>query len=108
MGTRRRRSSTAAERAYTVVDNANIHSGMDMLLFTPTHPHWEFVFQPDYAADLNLIKPWRKVLRSLALKGRWFEAWAEIEQAVERATARRAVSASWLHQMSCSFSGCAI
>ena len=27
------------------------------------------------------------MLRSLALKGRRFEAWAEIEQAVERATA---------------------
>jgi hypothetical protein len=27
------------------------------------------------------------VLRSLALKGRQFETWAEIEQAVERATA---------------------
>jgi hypothetical protein len=29
------------------------------------------------------------VLRSLALKGRRFEAWAEIEQAVRRATAYR-------------------
>ncbi len=45
------------------------------------------VFQPKYAAYLNLIEPWWKVLRSLALKGRRFEAWAEIEQAVERATA---------------------
>ena len=51
------------------------------------HPRWEFVFQPKYAAYLNLIEPWWKVLRSLALKGRRFETWAEIEQAVERATA---------------------
>jgi transposase len=77
----------AAERVYAVVDNLNIHSGTDALLFALAHPRWEFVFQPTYAAYLNLIEPWWKVLRSLALKGRRFEAWAEIEQAVERATA---------------------
>jgi transposase len=76
-----------AERVYAVVDNLNIHGGMDALLFALAHPRWEFVFQPKYAAYLNLIEPWWKVLRSLALKGRRFEAWAEIEQAVERATA---------------------
>jgi hypothetical protein len=47
----------------------------------------EFVFQPTYAAYLNRIASWWKGLRSLALKGRRFETWAEIEQAVERATA---------------------
>ena len=76
-----------AERVYAVVDNLNIHGGMDVLLFALAHPRWEFVFQPKYAAYLNLIEPWWKVLRSLALKGRRFDAWAEIEQAVERATA---------------------
>jgi hypothetical protein len=60
---------------------------MDVLLFALAHPRWEFVFQPKYAAYLNLIEPWWKVLRSLALKGRRFEAWAEIEQAVARASA---------------------
>ncbi|GEO43368.1 hypothetical protein SAE02_75160 [Skermanella aerolata] len=58
-----------------------------MLLFSLLHPRWEFVFQPKYAAYLNLIEPWWKVLRSLALEGRRFETWAEIEQAVERTTA---------------------
>jgi DDE superfamily endonuclease len=76
----------AAERIYAVVDNLNTHSALDVLLFTLAHPRWEFVFQPKYAAYLNLIEPWWKVLRSLALKGRRFDAWAEIEQAVERAT----------------------
>jgi transposase len=76
-----------AERVYAVVDNLNIHAGMDVLLFALAHPRWEFVFQPKYAAYLNLIEPWWKVLRSLALKGRRFDAWAEIEQAVQRATA---------------------
>ena len=77
----------AVERVYAVVDNLNVHGGTDVLLFALAHPRWEFVFQPKYAAYLNLVEPWWKILRSLALKGRRFEAWAEIEQAVERATA---------------------
>jgi transposase len=57
----------AAERIYAVVDNLNTHSALDVLLFNLAHPRWEFVFQPKYAAYLNLIEPWWKVLRSLAL-----------------------------------------
>ena len=72
----------AVERVYAVLDNLNVHSAPDVLLFGLLHPRWEFVFQPKYAAYLNLIEPWWKVLRSLALKGRRFEAWAEIEAAV--------------------------
>jgi hypothetical protein len=75
------------ERVYAVLDNLNSHSGPDVLLFGLAHPRWEFVFQPRYAAYLNLIEPRWKVLRSLALKGRRFDAWAEIERAVEAATA---------------------
>jgi hypothetical protein len=77
----------AVERVCAVVDNLNIHCAPDVLLFSLLHPRWEFVFQPKYAAYLNLIEPWWKVLRSLALKGRRFETWTEIEQAIERATA---------------------
>jgi hypothetical protein len=58
-----------------------------VLLSALAHPRWGFVFQPKYAAYLNLSEPWWKILRSLALKGCRFEAWAEIEQAVRRATA---------------------
>ena len=74
------------ERVYAVMDNLNTHSATDVLLFALAHPRWEFVFQPKYAAYLNLIEPWWKVPRSLALKGRRFEAWPEIEEAVWRAT----------------------
>jgi hypothetical protein len=42
---------------------------------------------PKYAAYLNLLEPWWEVLRSLALKGRRFETWAEACQAVAAATA---------------------
>ena len=41
----------------------------DVLLWALAHPRWEFVFQPTYAAYLNLIEPWWKILRSLALQG---------------------------------------
>ncbi len=50
------------------------------------HPRWEMVFQPRYAAYLNLIEPWWKVLRSLALAGRRFETWDEVTEAVAQAT----------------------
>lgn len=73
-------------RVYAILDNLSTHRAVDVLLFTLTHARWEFVFQPTYAAYLNLIEPWWKVLRSLALKGRRFESWAEICRAVERAT----------------------
>jgi hypothetical protein len=75
------------ERVYAIVDNLQAHRATDVLLFAVWHPRWEFVFQPKYAAYLNLIEPWWKVLRSLALKGRRFETWEEVCRAVEEATA---------------------
>ena len=77
----------AAERLYAILDNLSTHRAMDVLLWSLTHPRWEFVFQPTYAAYLNLIEPWWKILRSLALKGRRFETWEEMWAAIERATA---------------------
>lgn len=76
-----------AQRVYAVVDNLSVHRATDVLLFVLAHPRWEFVFQPKYAAYLNLIEPWWKVLRSLALKGRRFASWADICTAVRDATA---------------------
>jgi transposase len=76
-----------AETVYAIVDNLSMHRTTDVLLFSLAHPRWEFVFQPKYAAYLNLIEPWWKVLRSLALKGRRFETWEEVCEAIEAATA---------------------
>lgn len=76
-----------AERVYAILDNLDAHRATDVLLFNLAHPRWEFVFQPKYAAYLNLIEPWWKILRSLALKGRRFESWEEVCQAVAAATA---------------------
>jgi len=77
----------AVERVSAVLDNLSTHRALDVLLWALAHPRWEFVFQPTSAAYLNLIEPWWKVLRSLALKGRRFETWDEIAQAVAAATA---------------------
>ena len=74
------------ERVYVVLDNLSAHRSYDVLLFSLAHPRWKFVFQPKRAGYLNLIEPWWKTLRSLALKGRRFEAWLEIEEAVSKAT----------------------
>jgi transposase len=74
------------ERVYAILDNLSTHRTADVLLFAAAHPRWEFVFQPTYAAYLNLIEPWWKVLRALALKGRRFETWAEVCEAVAAAT----------------------
>jgi transposase len=78
---------TDVERVYAVLDNLSMHRAVDVLLFNLAYPRWEFVFQPTYAAYLNLIEPWWKTLKSLALKGRRFETWREIEEAVQKATA---------------------
>jgi hypothetical protein len=53
------------DRVYAVLDNLAAHRALDVLLWALAHPRWEFVFQPRYAAYLNLIEPWWKVLRSL-------------------------------------------
>ena len=70
-----------------ILDNLSAHRATDVLLFSLAHPRWEFVFQPTAAAYLNLIEPWWKVLRSLALKGRRFDTWQELCDAVDKATA---------------------
>jgi transposase len=78
---------TDSKRIFAIVDNLNVHRATDVLLFSLAHPRWEFVFQPKYAAYLNLIEPWWKILRSLALKGRRFETWEDVCQAIRDATA---------------------
>lgn len=78
---------TRVNRVYAILDNLQAHRATDALLFSLGHPRWELVFQPKYAAYLNLIEPWWKVLKSLALKGRRFETWEQVCEAVKRATA---------------------
>ncbi len=77
---------TEAECVYAIMDNLSAHRSANALLFSVRYPRWRFVFQPVYAPYLNLIEPWWKTLRSLALKGRRFETWEEVEQAITAAT----------------------
>ncbi len=74
------------ERGYAIVDNLYMHSAYDVMLFSLAYPRWEFVFQPEYAGYLNLIEPWWKTRRSLALKSRRFEVWTEMVEPVQQAT----------------------
>jgi transposase len=74
------------ERIYAMMDNRRAHRATEVLLFSLAHPRGEFVFQPKYAPSLHVIEPWWKGLRSLALKGRRFETWAEVCPAVDEAT----------------------
>jgi transposase len=76
-----------SQRIYAIMDNLSAHRATDVPLFALAHPRWEFVFQPKYAVYLNLIEPWWKILRSLALKGRRCETWGELYQAICDATA---------------------
>jgi hypothetical protein len=65
----------AAEPVYVMLDHLNTHRTTDVWLFSLAHSRREFVFQPKCAASLNVIEPWWKILRSLALTGRRFETW---------------------------------
>jgi transposase len=75
----------AVQRVYVILDNLAMHKADDVLLFNLAHPRWEFVFQPRYAAYLNLIEPWWKTLKSMAFKGRQFLTWEAVEVAVAAA-----------------------
>lgn len=69
-----------------ILDNLSIHKSMDVRLWLLAHPRVRFLFQPTYAPWLNLIEPWWKTLRSLALKGRCFDTLPQIVEAIDLAT----------------------
>lgn len=75
-----------ATQVIVVLDNLNIHRSKEVLLFLVGHPRWEFAFIPSGAAYLNLIEPWWKTLRSIALNGQRFDTWEEVKQAIQQAT----------------------
>ncbi len=58
---------SGVQRVDVILDHLSAHRATDVLFFALAHPRWEFVFQPKYAASLNLIEPWWNILRSLAL-----------------------------------------
>lgn len=69
-----------------ILDNLRVHRTMDVQLWALAHQRVRFLFQPTYAPWLNLIEPWRKTLRSLALAGRRFEDAAEFRSSICQST----------------------
>jgi transposase len=69
-----------------IMDNLNVHKMLDVRLWALSHERVSFLFQPTYAPWLNLIEPWWKTLRNLALKGRSFQDLEQMALAIQAAT----------------------
>jgi transposase len=78
-------STFPAERWLIIEDNLSIHRGRHTRLALAAWPEVQVQFIPKYACWLNLIEPWWKQLRSLALKGRRFETVDELSLALHGA-----------------------
>jgi transposase len=80
-------SEFPAERWLFIEDNLVIHSSREVRLALAAWPEIQIQFLPKYACWLNLIEPWWKQLKSLALKGRRFEDLEQLNQALYDALA---------------------
>ena len=67
-----------SNRWLLIEDNLSIHKSRDVQVALLAWPEVQVQFIPKYACWLNLIEPWWKQLRALALKGRRFETRAEL------------------------------
>lgn len=74
-----------ADRWILIEDNLSIHRSRQTRLALAAWPEMRIQFIPKYACWLNLIEPWWKQLRSLALKGRRFETGDELIEALTAA-----------------------
>lgn len=74
-----------ADRWLLIEDNLSIHTSRAVKLALAAWPEVQILFLPKYACWLNLIEPWWKQLKSLALKGRRFETLDELAQALYQA-----------------------
>jgi transposase len=76
-----------SERLLLIEDNLSTHRSRDVQAALLAWPEVRLQFLPTYAAWLNLIEPWWKLLKALALKGRRVETVAELEEAFRVALA---------------------
>jgi transposase len=76
-----------SDRWLLIEDNLSTHKSRDVQTALLAWPEVQVQFIPQYACWLNLIKPWWKQLRSLALKGRRFESRTELQSALTDALA---------------------
>jgi transposase len=70
-----------------ITENLTTHRSRDTQTALLAWPGVRLLLLPKYACWLNLIEPWWKQLRSLALKGRRFERLDEVIEAIVQATA---------------------
>jgi transposase len=71
-----------ADRWLIIEDNLSTHVSRQVQLALAAWPEIQVLFLPKYACWLNLIEPWWKQLRSLALKGRRFDSVEELIEAL--------------------------
>lgn len=71
-----------ADRWLIIEDNLSIHISRETMLALAAWPEIQIQFIPKYACWLNLIEPWWKQLRSIALKGRRFDTFDELVDAL--------------------------
>ncbi len=74
-----------ADRWLIIEDNLSTHVSRETRLALAAWPEVRIQFIPKYASWLNLIEPWWKQLRSLALKGKRFETLDELTTAIRTA-----------------------
>jgi hypothetical protein len=70
-----------------ILDNLSVHKTLDVQLWALAHQRVRFLFQPTYSPWLNLIEPWWRTLRNLALKGRSFTQTKQMALAIQHGTA---------------------
>lgn len=73
--------------AILIHDHLSVHKTLNVRLWALAHPQVAFLFQPTYSPWLNLIEPWWKPLKSLALLGRYFDTVETFRLAIADATA---------------------
>jgi len=71
-----------AQRWLVIEDNLSTHTSRQVKLALAAWPEVQVQFIPKYACWLNLIEPWWKQLKALALKGRRFDSVEELAQAL--------------------------
>ena len=71
-----------SDRWQFIEDNLVIHTSREVRLALASRPEIQIQFLPKYACWLNLIEPWWKQLKSLALKGRRFEDLDQLTKAL--------------------------
>ncbi len=78
--------TSPAQEWVLVTDNLSTHLSRETQVALLAWPEVTLLFIPKYACWLNLIEPWWKQLRSLALQGRRFERIDEVIEAIMEAT----------------------